>query len=151
MRDIKFRAWDRKAKAMFPVHMMGFSKITDKLEFISGVDIHDKDSDHSGDVSYGGYINKMTGSPLQRRYELMQYTGLKDRNGKEIYEGDIVQFRDIDVTDLPIRLGFVSFANASHYIECHYSNHYRWIDYETEVIGNIYEHPHLLEGTLNGT
>src|SRR5690554_736873 len=79
--------------------------------------------------------------------ELMEFTGLKDKNGKEIYEGDIVRFHyktgvykigivvwndlfgswDIDCSD------FVSYKSLKQYKSV------------SEVIGNIYENPELLE------
>lgn len=66
----------------------------------------------------------------------MQYTGLKDKNGKLIYEGDIIS-RGED-------RGVIKYDDetASYYI--------RWKESETfiedcEVIGNIYENPELLE------
>ena len=74
---------------------------------------------------------------------LMQYTGLKDKNGKEIYEGDVVksflfnrvctivyEYNAFVVKDL-----YGSYTRDSHYVRGN----------TVEVIGNIYENPELLE------
>lgn len=73
-----------------------------------------------------------------------QYTGLKDRNKREIYEGDIVQFTDNYNTDIPPHIGVVKFNNASFYITDGVYSCYRWIDINVEIIGNIYENPELI-------
>lgn len=75
------------------------------------------------------------------RYELMQYTGLKDKNGKEIYDGDIVKhncgrksaevFMDVEKGQWRIKSN-----NECFYILANIS---------CEIIGNIYENPELLK------
>jgi len=74
---------------------------------------------------------------------LMQYTGLKDKNGVEIYEGDILSLGDtasiaqVVWDDFKFKLKWVNPIGASDKI-------YAWKD-DLEVIGNIYEKPELLE------
>lgn len=76
-----------------------------------------------------------------------QYTSLKDRNGKEIYEGDIVKYKDnLDPIDVHKYKGHVEYGNGSFYITNDFMSSYRWIDYEIEVKGNIHDNPELLEG-----
>lgn len=119
-REIKFRAWDGKAKKM----MQPYLEITTNEENISQT---------TYDPDWAFWFTN-----------IMQYTGLKDKNGKEIYEGDIVKWKispmygksKISFYNAAFRLAdYVSEDNALNEQFCKKS---------CEVIGNIYENPELL-------
>ena len=74
-----------------------------------------------------------------------QFTGLTDKNGKKIFEGDIVQGKDRLEKHLEV-FGYIDHKNGSFVITGDFMTHYRWLDYEVEVIGNIHDNPELLEG-----
>lgn len=97
---------------------------------------------------------------LKEEVELMQYTGLKDKNGKEIYEGDIVKFKHRDITIMAsVKYGEWQESKCDEYDCSHYGYYinYKWDNYcentgfdlyekIVEVVGNIYENPELLKG-----
>ena len=82
--------------------------------------------------------------------ELMQYTGIKDKKGKEIYEGDIVLIR-IDKTNI-LHKTIVKFKHGAFIADIISDNDYIYLFHfgfnkdDFEVVGNIYENPELLEG-----
>ena len=129
MREIKFRAWLKEDKKMVNVETMDF---TDKsIQYLKKSEI------------INAYILRRESDD---DVELMQYTGLKDKNDKEIYEGDILFFRDENMKYI------VVWQDAAFIIKSieirKYSEKMCWLD-DTEIcceiVGNIYENKKLLE------
>ena len=130
-REIKFRAWDTKCKEMMftGFHLMGEVMAFNMIE---------------------GYIfDHMEGasSSLERwnDIEVMQYTGLKDKNGKEIYEGDLIRDSDSDY------IGEVIFDPETLCFTTRFQDNDLWgfvpqhgKDNHCEVIGDIWENKELL-------
>lgn len=127
MREIKFRVWDKKRKRMFAATTINAS----------------------GDVSVFIDDDGLYLLPAEQ-VELMQYTGLKDKNDKDIYDGDILggiwesgfiswcekckqfQYHSVDI-------GCMACSGDVHWYEIAED------DGKLEVIGNIYENHELLE------
>ena len=122
MREIKFRAWWAEPKIMH--------------EFELGQDYF------KGCLGADGECYTCE---LEFADAIMQYTGLKDKNGKEIYEGDVLRGYGS-----AIKRFVVSFSNGSFVL---YHNFGRWgllsrifeiEELPVEIIGNLYENPELL-------
>lgn len=105
------------------------------------------------------YINspELEGEFWVDRETICQYTGLKDKNGKEIYEGDICEFSVFDYNDCDTQYKGVVVYSGSRFMlwKSKESEYYGndggfdldWVisqDDEFEVIGNIYGNPELL-------
>ena len=74
-----------------------------------------------------------------------QYTGIIDKNNKKVFEHDIVKAYD-PLDEIPF-IGVVKYFDGSFYIcDKDFCSYYRWIYYEVEVIGNIFDNPELLKG-----
>jgi uncharacterized phage protein (TIGR01671 family) len=129
-REIKFRAWDKKTKSMIlEVWEIGFGDRNNPEIWLVGDDRHTDN------------------------FELMQFTGLKDKDGKKIFEGDIVEHMPRFKTRYEIK-----YLTSGFYI-CPIEKDYGenlatlFAGYEEktnicrslEIIGNIYEHKHLLD------
>jgi uncharacterized phage protein (TIGR01671 family) len=126
MREIKFRTY-----------VKSFGKIMN----VSEIDFQNE-SVIANDGFLGGLFEF-------KDVELMQYTGLKDKNGKEIYEGDIVSaFYGSQVTTVILNEKFglyevvLQVSGLTEPMEELLGNHLDVV----EVIGNIYENSELMEG-----
>ena len=114
MREIKFRAWNKVGNKMGPSENL--------VSWILGACTVAEKS-----------LNKDWSASI-----FMQYTGLKDRNGVEIYEGDILKGGYVvqwSETGFCYEAKMVGYGAAPLY----------YFQKEDEVIGNIYENPELLE------
>lgn len=118
MKEIKFRAWDKRFNMMVYQLADGY-----KLTL-------------SGKVVVLNYNNKVIRESDE--FELMQYTGLKDKNGVEIYEGDILSTfmgrKEIK--------GIMGWNENGRWAEFYPLNKF-------EIIGNIYENPEQLNKNQN--
>ena len=138
MRTIKFRAWIPKIKTMLhnvTVYPDMIGLYADKFEkslpvgyYYDGEDVCELGTPIMSILSGEDWVFIEQG-----KYELMQFTGLTDKNGKEIYEGDVV----IDPGMKPLKIVFEGGVFKAEGTLTTYST--SW-----EVIGSIYENPELI-------
>ena len=72
-----------------------------------------------------------------------QYTGLTDKNDTKIFEGNIVRGTDAIHRGREV-YGYIDHKNGSFVIVGDLMTHYRWLDYNVEIIGNIHDNPELI-------
>lgn len=118
MREIKFRTWNPTGKEMNYVA---------KVSYLGGTGFYDQSLDNENNI-------------------WMQYTGLKDRQGNEIFEGDVVEFLDGSRYEVSYQDIVASFMLTQRKKGQTHSTGFDMIDaHESVVIGNIFANPELLE------
>lgn len=153
MREIKFRAWNKKWNCMLRVRAMTFNN----NETIHPTEVYAVMTlDQDGRFEDNNYPDDII---------LMQFTGLLDKNGKEIFEGDIIFFRTSQTQHFK---GIIKWDDAHFFSDVFYEKrlpfgmntkeheHY-WLKgnyqgyrfssdlFDMEILGNIYKNPELLK------
>ncbi len=137
-RVLKFRAWDKIRREMVNV------KRIDLFHKKVGLGWNEYDG-----VTWRDYTE----------VELMQFTGLRDKNGREIFEGDILKIYREDIYDNSTeieKIGKVVFRDGAFFLEPALEEGWFYIlsseleywdneGYEYEIVGNVFENPELLE------
>ena len=141
-RTLKFRAWDKKNNRMLRVCSMSHGLMQGQTGwFITGEWTTSRPGGHSmvikGEIVYDYIVDQYKLNIVD--HILMQFTGLHDSQGKEIYEGDIFEIREN-----PTEQNEVEYFEGAWFLNPH---GLRLPNYagRGEVIGNIYESPDLLK------
>lgn len=140
MREIKMRAWDKEKNMMY--NIVGYNPYDERF-YCSHINDEKRIWYH--------YIPK-------DRIILMQYTGMKDTNDREIYEGDIVEGRIhvvawselrhdyydkwVDVEPTVVKFRNFGISPFAYYI----IKYVDVLEFDIRVIGNIHENPELVKG-----
>lgn len=142
MVNLKFKAWDKEEKEWLSIRTIGFYD-DGSLWYLQAWDDNENDIDPP-------YIE----DDLGVKWELVQFTGLKDKNGTEIFEGDIID-KGYHNCSIENRIGCVEFNQGGDSDGWAHGDWLGWITNNNDslldvhehctVLGNKYEHPNLPE------
>ncbi len=135
MRHLKFRVWDKVNKRMWLAERLIFSPVDGTLDTIS-VKEYNKDDDCYDYMDFHLYPNADC--------KLMQFTGLHDKNGKEIYEGDICYYWP-DANRQTFQVAYIGSCFRGINKDVIYGHIEDYAAVGLKIIGNIHGNPELLE------
>ena len=119
----RYRAWDKEFKEMVQVYALVFDEQIIKATYKNGNVVKE-------DI---------------KNYVLMQSTGLRDKNGKEIFEGDVVKMAK-NVYSEPTYYEVVRHRGGAYRLESKQYGCELWLRHtDCEIAGDIYKNPELLE------
>ena len=135
---IKFRVWDKRNNRM--IMPRKFATIIPVLDFNGNLGVMD---------TYKNW--HWHGIVPEDEYELMLFTGILDKNEREIYKGDILKDTDNNIY-------YIDFIRGCFYLKTRYEKNGEWLEWlpiceidrlahpvDFEIVGNIYENPELLD------
>lgn len=151
-REIKFRVWDKYKKQMYPISSIDYNIFSQEIRIIA--------VGHKNGMCTAYNKNHNSEKCDITALELMQYTGLKDKNGKEIYEGDIVKITEKEkiskhkvismkpiIADIEWSEEYLTYTLITTSVKDAFESLTDYLDEcDIEVIGNIYDNPELLRG-----
>ena len=138
MKEIKFRAWDKLSKVMFyniqnAYDTLSYANVTDR----EGNSV-EYDADCFGTVLEEKLFDSQFNETEEHRYIVEQFTGLKDKNGKEIYEGDKIKYNFDKKNSITFSIKFYSAGFGYMYFgDFHFMTAYK--SSNCEIIGNIHD------------
>lgn len=165
-RVIKFRAWDNGSNTMLDwsalTAMIEGKRVAVKTPLMAGDKPAELVQVHYLEGNPFNYAPMIVFGDSEPALVLMQYTGLKDKNGREIYEGDVLEFEREDEGffgkhDEPVLIRHevrwdTHYGAGWNFGVSHKDGDRRWSYPEppedAEVIGNIYENPELVKGVV---